>query len=209
MTRTEYYHIVKAKAREIRAEFGITGAQIRLSQIKEICKKLGIRVEYWQGKLRVVRGVYTCDDGPCIMVSKLLPDEQKIFTIAHELKHHFFDQDVSHPSFPEKAALEISAEIFAVELIFPDAEFLSFTAAMGIVPSGGTARDIILLKNGSQTCLSYGSLAKRMVFHGLATPESVNKVPWIKLAEEVLGEPAHKRIQRLRQAKKAARGSFD
>lgn len=196
VTRTEYYERVKAKARQLRAERGWTSPRVMLSDVRALCRDHGVKVEYWTGKLRVARGQYRIEHGQAtIMVSASLPREQRLSTIAHELKHHFFDADPT-TTFPDKEAVEISAEIFAVELIFPDEDFLATVRAMGIQQGECCPADVVKLKQESETTLSWGSIAKRMVFHRYATPSTFEGAKWTKIAEEIYGEPFYKRLRR-------------
>ncbi len=199
MTRSDYYERVKFKARELRSLYGFTTPRVLLSDLRRICRAEGIKVDYWNGKLRRVRGLYSRDDGsPSIMVVKSIPVEQRIFTIAHELKHHFFyDEDLSE-AIPHDL-VEKSAEIFAVELIFPDELFLSALARLGVTKSNCLPEHIIRLKRDSLTTLSFGSLAKRAMFMGFAAEGSLAGVKWHNLQKALFGEPAHIRIQRYRR----------
>ena len=115
--------MIKALAREKRKQYEITGYRISLSNIKKLCKQEGIgSIEYT--KFKGIRGAYFNDDcGITIVIKKDLPVPQKIFTIIHELKHHLLDRGI--PKFActnrnENTEIEIGAEIFAVEFIFPD-----------------------------------------------------------------------------------------
>ncbi len=202
MNRSEYYELIRTKARAVRKEHGLTTPKVMLSDLRRIYKAYGIGIDLWKGPMSTVRGMYAVYDGvPSVMVVKSLPDEQRIFTLAHELKHHFFDvEPIQYPM--EKEPTEIGAEIFAVELIFPDQDFRQQIELLGVSPGCCTAKNIVTLKRHSQTTLSFTSLAKRAKFLGYASEDAFEKVQWKKLEEEMYGEPVYKRIQRYQRAKK-------
>jgi Zn-dependent peptidase ImmA (M78 family) len=207
MRRSDYYDLLKAKAREVRASHNLTTPKVMLSDMRRIYRTLGIKIDYWKGKLRKVRGAYTnIDNEPCVMVYASLPEEQRIFTLAHELKHHFFDQGEGRVDVDNEAS-EIGAEIFAVELIFPDGDFHSFMQKLGVAKGCCTAESIVRLKRQSQTTLSFASLAKRATHHEYALPGSFDAVKWRKLEESIFGEPEYKRILRYKAAKTARESS--
>lgn len=201
VTRAHYYELVKSKARELRDVHGLTSAKVTLTDIRKIYRANGIKIDYWPGTFKNVRGQYVNnEDGACVMVSKKLPPEQRIFTLAHELKHHFFDQAESRLA-TEKEPLEIAAELFAVELIFPDQDYIAWFEARGAKPGSCTAETIVRLKHETQTTLSYASLAKRAEYLGFAAKSSLPKSGWHRLRDSIYGEPIHKRIQRIKKAR--------
>ena len=96
-----------------------------------------------------------------------------VFTMSHELKHHLVDADLSlsycDPS-NQSAAVEIGAEVFAAELIYPEADFAHDLANMGISMGGCNPEAIVRLKRNTRTTLSYAGLVKRAEFLGIAAP---------------------------------------
>lgn len=199
MTRTAYYRLLKAKARKLRDSYGLTTPRVLLSDIKRIYKAEGIKIDYWKGKLKRVRGQYmVTEDGPCVMVAADLPDEQRIFTLAHELKHHFFDSNGIDDEL-DKDASEIGAEVFAVELIFPDDAFVSALIQLGVGVGSCTREDIVRLKDQTKTTLSYQSLAKRAEFLGYAAKGGLQGPGWLKLRDAICGEPLYVKVQRYRK----------
>src|SRR5207302_1375777 len=96
----------------------------------------------------------------------------RIFTMAHELKHHLADRD--SPGFQCQFAnvgsdpVEIGAEVFAAELIFPEEDFAQLLATMGVPPNDCTAEQIVHVKHRTRTTLSYQGLVKRAEFLQLA-----------------------------------------
>ena len=83
-----------------------------------------------------LRGAYFNDElGPTVVLAKGLPQDPIVFTMAHELKHHLTDRalpisycDESNQFNP----IEIGAEIFAAELIYPDQDYAADLARMGV-----------------------------------------------------------------------------
>jgi hypothetical protein len=133
------------------------------------------------------------------MLSRGLPEDPMVFTMAHELKHHLFDRDLPVACCSERNInehIEIGAEIFAAEFIFPEADFVSVLEAKGITAGTCTAEAIVHLKHDTRTTLSYAGLAKRAAFLGLAPQGSLDGVKWKKLEEQIFGEPFYRRLRR-------------
>lgn len=203
MNRTVYYEGLKVLARAERAKHGLTSPRVMLSDLRLIYTNYEIRIDLWPGKLRHLRGVYLSDDcGVTVMIAKRMPTEQRIITMAHELKHHLADRQIGasycDPS-NDSEPIEIGAEIFAVEFIFPEEDFAETFAEMGIARGECGAEAIIHLKDRTRTTLSYTALAKRAEWMGFAPTGSLQGVRWKILAEDLLGEPLYKRIQRYRE----------
>ena len=215
MTRRSYYEEIKRLAREIRAVYGFTTPKVRLSDLRRIYHSEGIRIETWpplssasrRVRLRQLRGAYIDEPPlpPWVMVARWLPPEPRIFTLAHELKHHFRDRNrgVLHCLREVGDDVgEIGAEIFAAELIFPDSDFSRHPCGMGIGLGRCSAEDIVRLKHDTETTLSYSSLAKRAGIMGFAPPCSMVRIRWRALAEKMFGEPLYRRILRDRAQSK-------
>jgi Zn-dependent peptidase ImmA (M78 family) len=147
-----------------------------------------------------LRGAYINDDcGATVMLAKGLPEDPTVFTMGHELKHHLADRelslsycDASNASNP----IEIGAEIFAAELIYPDDDFREHLKLMGVLPGKCTAEHLVELKHDTRTTLSYAGLAKRAEFMNFAVRGSLAQVRWKKLEEQLYGPPIYKRIRR-------------
>jgi hypothetical protein len=215
---TEYYEMLKARARELRSEQSWTEPRVGLSELKHLCHAKGIeRIDLWPPasckgakKRTKVRGLYTPNDGhPCVMVNRHLPKEQRIFTLGHELKHHLYDRDGEAPMLCEKTVqkntIEIGAEIFAAELIYPDGDFCRDLRARGVQNGRCTAEDLVRLKHDTLTSLSCAALAKKAYRFGFAPSGSFDKAAWRKIELHIFGEPEHVRIQRYRAARAVAR----
>lgn len=204
MSRSEYYEKMKVLARETRAKYGLSTPKVSKSDLRRIYKDQSIRIDLWAHKLRKLRGAYFNDEsGVTVLIVKGLPDDPTIFTLAHELKHHLADRDLPVACCegdPRNEVIEIGAEIFAAEFIFPEDDFLRLLGEMGVTHGKCTAESLVRLKRQTQTTLSYTGLAKRAEFMGLAPCGSLAKVSWKKLEEKIFGEPLYKRFRRGRAA---------
>jgi Zn-dependent peptidase ImmA (M78 family) len=203
MSRFQYYQQAKALARKVRATHGLVSVRIRLSDIRRIYSAYGIRIDMWPYKLKDLRGAYFNDEaGTSVMVAKNLPEEPRIFTLCHELKHHLMDSDIQS-SFCDRSneseQREIGAEIFAAEFIFPEDDFVDYMSQMGIRQYACTPETLVRFKYLTQTTMSYSALAKRTEFLKYAPPGSLAKIKWKKLYESIYGEPIYKRIQRMKR----------
>jgi hypothetical protein len=202
VNRSAYYNDMKELARSTRAKYGLTTPRVQKSQLRNIYRDEGIRIDLWPHRLREVRGAYFNDElGPTVMLVKGLPEDPMVFTMAHELKHHLVDRELPVACCSDRNAnehIEIGAEIFAAELIYPEKDFLDALAAKGISAGSCSAETIVHLKHETRTTLSYAGLAKRALFHGLAPAGSLNNVRWKKLEEQIFGEPLYKALLRRR-----------
>lgn len=211
MTRSEYYDEMRRLAKEQRSLFNLSSVRVTLTDLRKIFKHHGISINLWPmpgisgDHMKKIKGAYMHVDGqPSVLISRRLPDEQRIFTMAHELKHHLADYDDASKGITcqfEGAtdAKEIAAEVFAAELIYPDTIFISDMSARSIAKGACTDRDIVSLKRSTNTTLSFTALAKKATFLGYAPKGSFDGVKWKKLEEEMFGEPLYKRINRYRQ----------
>jgi len=152
--------------------------------------------------LKRLRGAYFSDEsGPTVMLARGLPQDPMVFTMGHELKHHLVDAGLSLSycdSSNQSNPIEIGAEIFAAELIYPDDDFSSDLKDMGIKLGDCTPEALVRLKHETRTTLSYAGLAKRAEFMGFAVVGSLAKVKWKKLEEKIYGVPLYKLIRRRR-----------
>ena len=203
MNRSDYYNQLKDIARATRAKYGLTTPRVQKSHLRAIYRDQGIRIDLWPHRLREVRGAYFNDEcGPSVMLTKGLPEDPMVFTMAHELKHHLVDQNLPLVYCGDcnvTQHIEIGAEIFAAEFIFPELDFVNLLAANGITAGACTPEAIVRLKHDTRTTLSYSGLAKRAMFFGLAPAGSLDKIRWKKLEEQIYGEPRYKMLLRRRQ----------
>jgi Zn-dependent peptidase ImmA (M78 family) len=185
-------------AAQIRDQYGLQTPRVLKSDLRRIYKDQGIQIDLWPYKLKKLRGAYFFDeDGASIMLAKGLPDDPTIFTMGHELKHHLVDRgkivSLCDPS-NQSTEIEIGAEIFAAELIYPEQMFGDNLISMGVTAGSCTPQHIVMLKRNTQTTLSYAGLAKRAEFLGLAPQNSLAKIAWKKLEEKMYGVPLYKQI---------------
>jgi len=169
------------------------------SDLRRIYRAEGIRIDLWSYKFKGLRGAYFDDEmGSTVLLAKGLPQDPTVFTMAHELKHHLTDRglpvsycDASNQSNP----IEIGAEIFAAELIYPDQDFAADLIRMSVQHGTCTPEILVRLKHDTRTTLSYAGLAKRSEFMGFSEPGSLARVKWQKLEEEIYGVPLYKLIR--------------
>jgi len=195
--RWEYYEEMKALARDVRAtpSYRLAGPRVSRSDLRRVYKDQGIKIDLWPYKLRGLRGAYFNDEnGVSVMVSKTLPEDPRVFTMAHELKHHLADADrgeILCTSSNQNEMIEIGAEVFAAELLFPDALFAEALAEMGVLPGSCIPETLVHLKTRTRTTLSYAGLAKKAEFLGLACQGTFNGVKWRMLERKLYGEPIY------------------
>jgi Zn-dependent peptidase ImmA (M78 family) len=204
----EYYEELKILAKSVRKKYEITTRSIGLSTIRGIYKDEGIKLDYWrQGKFKRVRAAYMILDGvPRVVVNgQIKPKEPRIFCLCHELKHHYRDQDIINGkgyigcqdiSWSQGSPLEIGAEIFAAELIYPEAEFLDFAKSMGITEGNCTKEQVVQLKRECGAPVSYVFLRKRLEWFEFVEKGTFDGVRFQKLEEQIYGIPFYKRIKR-------------
>lgn len=128
------------------------------------------------------------------MVFKDLPNDPKIFTLAHELKHHLLDSDSCTTVDGSTAIREISAEVFAAELLLPEKLFIDELFLRRV--SRNKKEDlttvqlaIIKMKRETKTTLSYLGLAKRAERLRYAEKGQLIGTKWKKLEEAYFGKP--------------------
>lgn len=193
----QYYENLKQLARDVRQEVGLDGPRVLKSDIKRIYKEKGIVLDYWPYRLKTLRGAYFNDEnGVSIMISKSLPADPMVFTMAHELKHHLADaalglvncsaKDVTRP-------IEIGAEVFAAEFLFPDAIFVRLMEEMGVAYGKVTAEAIVQIKCETKTTLSYAGLVKKAEWLKFAVKGNLPQKGWKRLEEQIYGVPFYKR----------------
>lgn len=210
MSRTEYYEDMKALARQIWSKHGLTTPRILRSDLRRIYSVYSIQFDLWPRKgvlptvkLKSLRGAFFCDEyGVTIMINRSLPDAPAIFTMGHELKHFLVDRDSGTlwcGDDNQNEEIEIGAEIFAAELIFPEQDFVNHLVQMGIKRGECTAEVLVRLKRDTQTTLSYAGLVKRAEFFGFASSGSLDRVKWRQLEEQIYGVPLHRQLHRYRK----------
>lgn len=203
MSRFKYYEELKARARAVRAEHGIQTVRVLRRDLRRIYKKLGIGIDL-RPLGRKIRGAYFNDEcGTHVVLSKVLPPDPMVFTMAHELKHHLFDRDlaVSYCTADDRSEpIEIGAEVFAAEFLFPEAEFEREMLAAGISKGCCDAEALVHLKHRTRTTLSYAGLVKRAEWLQFAPPGKLARTAWRELERRVLNLPDFRAWRRGRRA---------
>jgi Zn-dependent peptidase ImmA (M78 family) len=118
------------------------------------------------------------------MVMKELPEDAMVLTMVHELKHHLVDSNLKSYSkwrFDQANPMEVGADLFAAELIYPEKAFESDLERMR-TRAGECPLDAILrLKKKTGTTLPYRIFRERAASMGFA-PASMFRVSfWQKL----------------------------
>jgi Zn-dependent peptidase ImmA (M78 family) len=186
MNVQRYYEDLKLLARQVRVDNGLTSPRVLVSDLNRIYARHGITIDEWPYRFRNLRGAFINDHlGMTVMVAKGLPQDPMVFTLAHELKHFFRDRDLGI-SYCDQSnlnkSLEIGAEIFAAELLFPDRDFLNYMDAMGIRRNQCLPKTLIRLKRQTRTTLSYAGLAIKAERLGFAPSRSLTTIKtWRRL----------------------------
>jgi Zn-dependent peptidase ImmA (M78 family) len=102
--------------------------------------------------------------------------------MAHELKHHLVDSKAGAllcRTDEQTRRIEIGAEVFAAELIYPEKDFVYdlFRLLRGM-PHAVSPGLLVELKQKTQTTLSYAALAKRAILLRLADDAAFHDVRW-------------------------------
>lgn len=217
-TSNDAYAQAMQMAQIKRAEFGIQTNAINIPLLKKICKQEGIKVDLVKEIGSKIRAAYFCDeDGRSILLKKSLPQEPKLFALAHELKHHFLDRDLIEQGeircgdYNRNKTIEIAAEIFAAEFLFPEEEMRNMVKEMGVQAGSCTEEQIVQIKRNSPVPVSYIFIRKRLFRYGIITEGQFAKTQFKKL-EETIHPPLHKegwfKAYRARKAKTNGRVSF-
>lgn len=191
-----YYEDLKQLARQVRAEFGLKHPRVIESDLRRIYEKNGITIDDWPYRLRNLRGAFICDHlGTTVMLASGLPQDPKVFTMAHELKHFYRDRHLGI-SYCDQSnlgkTLEIGAEIFAAELLFPDKDFMDQMRFMRIGINQCLPKTLVHVKQKTRTTLSYAGLAIKAERLGYAPPRSLTTIKGWRRFEEIYGERARK-----------------
>ena len=192
------YEHAKLLANRKRTEFGVTTETLNLNVIRRIYRGESIRIDKWDFSPGV-RAVYMCDDGDIsVAVNRKLPRQPYMFALVHELKHHFTDipllqgGELRCGDYNANDLIEKSAEVFAAEFIFPEAEFIERAQAIGIQKRSCSAEDVVRLKRSCNACVSYTFIRKRLVRLGYAEEAAFAKVKFTNLEESMFGKPIYK-----------------
>jgi len=180
---TDYYYEMRELALEVRTRNEIEGADLSMRDMWRIYREEGIEKLDFRHGFRNLRGAYFNDEyGVTVMLAGGLPDEPTIFTMAHELKHHLVDSKIGGVlclTDDQTRRMEIGAEVFAAELIYPEKDFVYdlFRLLRGM-PQAVSPELLLELKLRTETTLSYSALAKRTVLLRLADELTFKNVSW-------------------------------
>jgi Zn-dependent peptidase ImmA (M78 family) len=191
------YEQLKVLARQKRQQYGVETTRLNLCKVRSIYKQEGITIDLWELSPRI-RAMYMCDDGdPSVLVNRTLPKEPRLFSMIHELKHHFVDRllieegKIECDAYNANRQIEVGAEIFAAEFIFPEEEFLACALQIGL-PTQISPEDIVRFKRECRAPVSYTFLQKRFEFLGLIKKGQFKGVRFQKLEEELYGVAIYK-----------------
>lgn len=192
------YDAVIELAKAKRAEHSISTGSLNLSAIRRVYKTEGVKIDKWSFGWKI-RAVYMCEDGyASVAINSRLPREPTLFSLVHELKHHLLDRELLQSGsikcgdYNANEAIEVAAEVFAAEFIYPEEEFLACVSSMGIQPGCCTPEDAVRLKRSCNALVSYQFLSKRLVRLGFAEAKTFDKVKFQKLEEQMFGLPLYK-----------------
>ena len=198
MNSAQAYEAAIAMAYEKRALYQVTTDSLNLNVIRNIYRQEGIHIDLWDFD-KTIRAVYMCDDDdPSVALNKKLPREPRLFSLAHELKHHYMDRDLISlgrlrcGDYNANELIEKSAEVFAAEFIFPENEFLAKLEMLGISRGECSVEDVVRLKRSTSACVSFQFLQKRLVRLGFAPADRFKKVQFTKVEEHLYGVPIYK-----------------
>src|SRR5262249_53347835 len=154
-----YFETMKELAREKRALFGVQTAVFGLRELREIYKSEGVRIDKWKLPYKI-RAIYMCAGATySVAVQPQLPQAPKLFSLVHELKHHYCDQEalssgkIQCGNYNANELIEVGAEVFAAEFIYPEAEFRAY--AVSLVTGAWTPEDLVCFKRGCPAHISY------------------------------------------------------
>jgi Zn-dependent peptidase ImmA (M78 family) len=180
---TGYYYEMRELALEVRSRNEIEGADLSMREMWKVYRAEGIEELHFRHGFKQLRGAYFNDDyGVTVMLAGGLPDEPTIFTMAHELKHHLVDSKagtVLCRTDEQMRRVEIGAEVFAAELVYPEKDFVyDLFRLTRRMPQTLGPELLVELKRKTQTTLSYTALAKRAVLLRLADEKAFKDVRW-------------------------------
>ena len=214
--RFAYYQEMRALAREKRSLYGVQTDKLDIPFLERIYKSEQIKIDRRRVRGNKIRASYFCDDGECsVLLNQSLPRAPKMFTLAHELKHHYVDQQIIRDGqircgdYNRNEFIEKSAEVFAAEFIYPEAEMRQLAASMEIDSRTCTKELIVEFKRACPACISYIFIVKRFERFRFFPKGTYADVQFQKLEEEIHGPPIYKQewFKERRARKKEEQGS--
>src|ERR1700684_2104259 len=191
--RGAYYSFMRELAQKKRAEYSIETATFGIREIRGIYRKENIIIDI-RRLPSCLKAIYLVQEGEAsVAIRKDLPDEPKLFALAHELKHHWADQEliraglVGCGDYNARELEEKGAEVFAAELIYPEDEFLEDVGACN--GSEWKPQDVVRFKKfHCRAKVSYTFIRKGLERRRLIQPDQFSGIKFQKLEEEIYGE---------------------
>jgi Zn-dependent peptidase ImmA (M78 family) len=210
-----YYEQMRELARTKRLEYEVETKSLTLIVLGHIFRKEGVRIDRRDLKGHRIRAAYFCDEGDAsVMVKRSLPAAPKLFCLVHELKHHFVDRPLLEGGvircgdYNANKEIEIGAEEFAAEFIYPENEFLNLMGDLGLTAETCNPTEIVKFKKACPANISYLFIVKRFERRGLCRKDEYAHVQFQKLEEKIFGVPFYKQDWFKRhRARKAMRTS--
>jgi Zn-dependent peptidase ImmA (M78 family) len=88
--------------------------------------------------------------------------------------------------------IEIGAEVFAAEFIYPEQEFCATVERLNLKPGSLSAEDVVRLKRSCGAPVSYKFLQKRLERLGYTQADQFANIQFQKLEETIYGQPIYK-----------------
>jgi hypothetical protein len=205
-----YYQAMRQLAHSKRAEHQVETASLNLQVIRRIYRAEGIKMDYWDTTNKI-RAAYFCEDNDhSVLINRKLPREPKLFSMVHELKHHYVDQSTIQAGhircgdYNANQTIEIAAEVFAAEFIYPEAEMLALLTELGITKDNCSPEKVVDFKRNCPAVVSYKFLVKRLEWFKFCARGEYGKVKFQTLEESLYGQPFYKEewFKRYREAKR-------
>jgi Zn-dependent peptidase ImmA (M78 family) len=208
--RYQLYQQMHALAHQKRKEYAIETSPIDLLLLKKIYKNEGIKIHYSDGgihsKFKNLRAAYFNDEDGCdVIVNKNLPREARIFSLTHELKHHYIDKDRLGRTVPcclsynDEPLMEICAQVFAAEFIWPEDHFIELVRKHGISLTNWSPDAIVYFKFASKMPVSYTFIVKRLERLIFIPKGACRNVKFRNLEYQLLGQPYYMRFKSIRK----------
>jgi Zn-dependent peptidase ImmA (M78 family) len=190
--RSAIYAECRALALTKRAEHDVQTGSLNIPSMQRIYKAEGIRIDRRQLRGNRIKAAYYCDDDECsVLLNVKLPSEPKLFALAHELKHHYLDQELIGSGelqcgdYNAHEIIEIAAEVFAADFIYPEVEMSQLIFDLGITSNTCTKEKVVDFKRACPARVSYIFIVKRFERFRLCARGAFANVRFKKLEEEL------------------------
>ena len=190
---------MRALALEKRQLHQVDSRKLDLPFMARIYKAEGIKIDRRNLKGYRIRASYFCDnDDFSVLLKNNMPREPKIFSLAHELKHHYADQaaitngTIQCGDYNRNELIEKGAEVFSAEFIYPESEMLQDAKQMNIGIGSCSAEDVVRFKLKRFAPVSYTFIVKRFEWFGFIERNEYEDVKFKKLEEKMYGLPIYK-----------------